>query len=63
MFAGGPKIIVTPLHPHTLFTESSADTGPDVREGKLGSCPGPPQLGGLHINSKKIYLRKHKNTF
>jgi len=22
--------------------------GPDLREGKLGSCPGPPQLGGLH---------------
>ena len=28
--------------------------GPDLREGKLGSCPGPPQLGGLHNNSKKL---------
>ena len=29
-------------------------SGQDLREGKLGSCPGPPQLGGLHKNSKKI---------
>jgi len=30
-------------------------SGPDLKEGKLGSCPGPPQLGGgLHRNSKKI---------
>ena len=28
--------------------------GPDLREGKLGSRPGPPQLGGLHKNSKKL---------
>ena len=25
-----------------------AGPGPDLREGKLGSCPGPPQLRGLH---------------
>ena len=37
--------------------------GPHLREGKLGSCPGPPQLGGLHKDSKNYYLRKHKNTF
>jgi len=30
--------------------------------GKLGSCPGPPQLVGPPQNSKKYYLRKHKNT-
>jgi len=35
---------------------------PDLREGKLGSCPGPPQLWGASTkNSKKYYLRKHKN--
>ena len=28
--------------------------GPYLREGKLGSCPGPPQLGGLHKNNKKL---------
>jgi len=42
----------------------SLSSGPDLREGKLGSCPGPPQLGGLHKNSKKnYYLRKHENAF
>ena len=38
--------------------------GPDSREGKLGSCPGPPQLGGGSTkNSKKLlgYLWKIKN--
>ena len=29
-------------------------SGPDLREGKLGNCPGPPQLGGLHKNILKI---------
>jgi len=28
--------------------------GPGLRRGKLGSCPGPPQLGGRHKNSKKL---------
>ena len=28
--------------------------GPDLSEGKLGSCPGPPQLGGPPQNSKKL---------
>jgi len=39
-------------------------TGPDLRAGgKLGSCPGPPQLRGLHKKTvKNYYLRKHKNT-
>jgi len=39
--------------------------GQDLRgAGKLGSCPGPPQLRGLHKKTvKKYYLRKHKNTF
>jgi len=32
----------------------AAAAGPDLRDGKLGSCPGPPQLGGLHKNSKRI---------
>jgi len=39
-------------------------SGRDLREGKLGSYPGPPQLRGLHKNSKKnYYLRKHKKYF
>jgi len=33
-------------------------SGPDLTDGKLGSCPGPPQLGGLHKHSKNYYLRK-----
>jgi len=37
-----------------LLVGRLCDVGPDLREGKLGSCPGPPQLGGLHKNSKKI---------
>ena len=32
--------------------------------GKLNSCPGPPQLRGLHRKTvKNNYLKKHKNTF
>jgi len=41
----------------------AAAAGPDLREGKLGSCPGPPQLGGLHKTVKNYYRRKHRNTF
>jgi len=33
-------------------------SGPDLRDAKLGSCPGPPQLGGLYKHSKNYYLRK-----
>jgi len=32
--------------------------GPDLREGKLGSCPGPPQLRGLHKKTVKKLLPK-----
>jgi len=28
--------------------------GPDLKEGKLGSCTGPPQLGGLQETVKII---------
>jgi len=44
------------LDPHTCATlyVLGAAVGPDLREGKLDSCPGPPQLGSLHKNSKKI---------
>ena len=33
---------------------SYTNSGSDLRDDKLGSCPGPPQLGGLHKYSKKI---------
>ena len=33
---------------------SYTNSGPDLREDKLGSCPGPPHLGDLHKNSKKM---------
>jgi len=37
------------------FKETVDRTGPDLREGKLGNCPGPPQLGGPpQKNSKKL---------
>ena len=29
-------------------------SGPDLRGGKLGSCPGPPQVRGLHEKVKKL---------
>jgi len=35
----------------------------NLREGKLGRCPGPPQLGGLQKTVKNYYLRKHKILF
>jgi len=38
----------------TVVIENSKEAGPDLREGKVGSCPAPPQLGGLHKNSNKI---------
>ena len=47
----------------TTIIQWTGSPGPDLREGKLGSCPGPPQLGGLHKNTNNYYLRKHKNTF
>jgi len=37
-------------------SSSNCASGPDLKGGKLGSCPGPPQVGirGLHKkNSKK----------
>jgi len=37
-----------------LVIENSREAGPDLREGKLGSCPGPPQLGGLHKTVTKL---------
>jgi len=40
-----------------------SETGPDLREGMLGSCPGPPQLRDHHKTVKNYYLRKHKSTF
>jgi len=38
-------------------------TWPNLREDKLCSCPGPPQIGGLHKTVKNYYLRKHKKYF
>jgi len=40
--------------PENRVLDASA-AGPDLREGKLGSCPGPPRLRGLQKkNSKKL---------
>jgi len=42
-------------HTHTVRHTRIPAVGPDLRgEGKLGSCPGPPQLRGLRKNSKKL---------
>jgi len=39
----------------SVFEKNAQNAEPDLKEGKLGSCPGPPpQLGGLHKNSKKL---------
>jgi len=39
-------------------------SGPDLREGKLGSCPGPQQLRGLQKKTVKIITYGNiKNTF
>jgi len=42
-------------------------SGPDLSGGRGANwalAQGPPaQLRGLHKNSKKYYIRKHKNTF
>jgi len=53
----GVKPLVSPSNSEpTVYT-----AGPDLREGKLGSCSGPPQLGGPPQKTvKNYYLSKHK---
>ena len=51
-----------PSHAHCATHSHSCDRAGFKGEGKLGSCPGPPQLRGLHKTVKNYYLRKHKNN-
>jgi len=38
-------------------------SGPDLRGGKLGSCPGPPQVRGVHKKTVKKLLPKETQKY